>query len=106
VGESLDVETGKKVKEFAVPQPYQTSAKESVGKPEIPRSIAGPKHTPVWRAPYWTEVRLWRDLLIARAGKWLIAVDEKPSYATNSGCRAETHPLRLGGSNGCRNRGQ
>ena len=72
---SFDVETGKQSRTIPIPEQLQIEAKESIGKTTTQKIKETGESLLLQPIPEWTEVRLWENLLIAKAGKHLVAID-------------------------------
>ena len=92
----FDVNTGKHCKTVAVPDEFQQEAKDGAGYTVSATIRVTGKKLTIQPIPYWTEVRLWQDRLIAKVGKRLIAVDRhtgKLLWARKSALEYTTYAL-------------
>ncbi|MCU0978302.1 MAG: PQQ-binding-like beta-propeller repeat protein [Pirellulaceae bacterium] len=74
IGEQIyvyDAATGRQVNVFEIPPPFRDGTPVS---PTVEEQAMGVR-AQVQAAPAWTEVRLWKDLLLALLGPNLVAVD-------------------------------
>lgn len=71
----FDVQTGEQIISFPVPDPLRIEAQQTIG-PLTSQTVKDTGETLTLQpVPEWTEVRLWKDMLVAKIGKHLVGVD-------------------------------